>query len=224
MKKEHSYNSFNGDLVLVKENKLVTTSLIVAKVFNKRHADVLTMIKNLDVEKNFFDLNFKMSSYLDSTGRSLLMYKITFKGFILLSMGLTGKDKIPLKLQIIESFEVQQNKLKSYLENYMIDDEGNVVNGFVYIIKDYSGGYYKIGKTIDLERRLMQLRTGNIDIEIICSLQDINYGLIETKLHRENEDKLIYGEWFDIEDRLEDIIQEYGFVYHLCNKEEMYER
>jgi phage anti-repressor protein len=149
--------------------------------------------------------------------KRLIEYTITNEVAKILLVSENTEKSIELLKYLIDREKEYKDLLAKFKDYY--SSNGELIEGFVYIIKDYSNGYYKIGKTIDLERRLMQLRTGNVNIEIVCSLQDINYGLIETKLHRENEDRLIYGEWFDIEDRLEDIINEYGFVYHLCNKE-----
>jgi phage regulator Rha-like protein len=36
----------------------VTTSLLVARTFGKRHADVLRAIDNLDCSRDFFERNF----------------------------------------------------------------------------------------------------------------------------------------------------------------------
>ena len=97
--------------------------------------------------------------------------------------------------------------------NYNNGDIDN--NGFVYIIKDNSNSYYKIGKTVDLSRRLQQLRCGNANIEMYYYLQSPYYGRIETLLHRENEDVCIQGEWFDIEDRVQNIKEKYNFQLFL---------
>ena len=56
MKKEHSYNGFNENLVKIEGDKIYTTSLDVARVFDKRHDNVIQAIKNLDVKKNSLTL------------------------------------------------------------------------------------------------------------------------------------------------------------------------
>ncbi len=59
--------------VFVKEGKAITTSLKVAEVFKKNHRDVLRKIENLDCSREFTERNFTLSSYIDTTGRSLPM-------------------------------------------------------------------------------------------------------------------------------------------------------
>ena len=44
------------------------SSLDVAKVFDKRHANVIRDIENLDCSKEFNALNFEVVSYKDSKG------------------------------------------------------------------------------------------------------------------------------------------------------------
>ena len=66
-----------------------TTSLEVAKFFDKPHKNVVRDIRNLiaNCPKKFTGLNFELSSYLDNTGRSLPMFIIFKDGFTLLVMG-----------------------------------------------------------------------------------------------------------------------------------------
>lgn len=80
-----------AELVFNHENKPVTTSLIVAQAFEKRHDNVLQAIQTLGCPKSFTALNFQASDYTDSTGRKLPMYIVTRKGFALLGMGFTGE-------------------------------------------------------------------------------------------------------------------------------------
>ena len=82
------------------DGRPATTSLEVAKFFDKRHDDVLKSIRNLrpNCPEEFTALNFEVSNYLDQTGRSLPMYIIFRDGFTLLAMGYTGPEAIRFKL------------------------------------------------------------------------------------------------------------------------------
>lgn len=90
-----------------------TTSLEVAKFFDKRHDDVLKSIRNLlpNCPEEFTARNFAVSNYMDNTGRSLAMYIIHRDGFMLLVMGYTGKRALALKLAYIEAFNRMEAEL-----------------------------------------------------------------------------------------------------------------
>jgi hypothetical protein len=60
-----------------------------------------------------------------------------------------------------------------------------------YLMTDASG-YFKIGKTTDVEKRLNTFRTGNPTIRL---LHIINNN-VETELHRTYRSKRFIGEWF----------------------------
>jgi Rha family phage regulatory protein len=65
--------------------------LKIAEVYGKRHDNVLNKIKTLECSKEFTGLNFKVSEYEDPTGRKLPMYELTRTGWMMLTMGFTGK-------------------------------------------------------------------------------------------------------------------------------------
>lgn len=90
------------------EGKPLTSSKNVAEVFGKEHKNVLRDIQNLDCSEEFARLNFELSSYIDSTGRSLPMYLMTQDGWAYLVMGFTG----PKAGQFKESYIKKFNDLK----------------------------------------------------------------------------------------------------------------
>ena len=49
----------SAELVTILDGKLTTTSLIVAKRFNKRHADVLRALENLECPQGFCHFDAK---------------------------------------------------------------------------------------------------------------------------------------------------------------------
>ncbi|MFV1457742.1 Rha family transcriptional regulator, partial [Bacillus mycoides] len=53
-------------LVFLEGNELVTDSLTVAGVFNKRHADVLKSIETLSCSEDFSKRNFSLTEYKDA--------------------------------------------------------------------------------------------------------------------------------------------------------------
>ena len=94
-----------------RDSNPVTSSLNVAEVFNKRHADVLRSIENLDCSVDFTERNFALSDYIDSTGRALPMAYMTKNGFSFLVMGFTGKKAAQFKEMYIARFDAMERKL-----------------------------------------------------------------------------------------------------------------
>ncbi len=94
------------------EEKLITTSLKVAEVFEKEHARVLRDIRELSCSEDFRNGNFAESSYINSQNKKQPMYQITKDGFVLLVMGYTGEKAMKFKEDYIKAFNVMENELK----------------------------------------------------------------------------------------------------------------
>ena len=132
-------NQFN---IQVTKDTATVDSLTVAKVFEKRHknvlADIETIIKTVTSEKltglNFSRLNekyedihisknklkqyFIKSEYIDSKGRTYPIYLLTEKGFNLLAMGYNGKKFIAYKMALLDEFERIKKELTNYRQQY----------------------------------------------------------------------------------------------------------
>ena len=80
-----------------KDGKPVTTSLIIANRFGKRHQHVLRDVENLECSEKFGQSNFGQSSYINLQNKKQPMYLITRDGFTLLAMGFTGKKAMQWK-------------------------------------------------------------------------------------------------------------------------------
>ena len=104
------------DLVSVRNNQVVTSSLQVAKIFGKDHADVLKSIRKLDCSPNFIAGNFTSYHYFSKLNknvtRKLPMYYMTRDGFTFLVMGFTGKIAAQFKEAYIEAFNEMERKLR----------------------------------------------------------------------------------------------------------------
>ncbi|UMT23045.1 transcriptional regulator [Escherichia coli] len=97
--------------VTIENGRAITTSIAVAEYFGKRHDNVIQKIKLLDCSAEFAALNFKVSEYIDSTGRKLPMYQITKNGFVFLVMGFTGKKAAAFKEAYIAEFDRMEAEL-----------------------------------------------------------------------------------------------------------------
>ena len=83
---------------------ILTSSLLVAEKFGKKHFHVTDAIKNiLSSHENSCQL-YVSTTHTDVSGKSNPMYVMNRDGFTLLAMGFTGKKALNFKLQYIEAF------------------------------------------------------------------------------------------------------------------------
>lgn len=108
-----------NNLVEIRHQQVVTSSLKVAEVFGKRHDNVMRDIENvIKGLLNFEDTNPTELFYLDSytneqNGQQYLQYLMNRDGLSLLVMGFTGKKALEWKLKYIEAFNQMEEKLKT---------------------------------------------------------------------------------------------------------------
>lgn len=100
------------ELVYVKNDEAVCSSLEVAERFNKKHKNVLRAIENLleGLPKNEPTPElFRKSSYIEEqNGQRYPLYYMNRDGFSLLVMGFTGKRALEWKLQYIKAFNTME--------------------------------------------------------------------------------------------------------------------
>lgn len=103
-----------SDLVVMKDQQAVTTSLQVAETFGKQHKHVLEAIDELmmGVAENSADL-FYEDTYIHPQNKQKYRQIIMNRdGFTLLAMGFTGKSAIQFKLQYIRAFNQMEEHIK----------------------------------------------------------------------------------------------------------------
>jgi anti-repressor protein len=108
----------------------VTTSLIVAEVFEKNHADVLRDIRNLHCSEDFRLRNFAecLNVIELPVGSSRQpYYEMTKDGFSFLVMGYTGEKAANFKEKFIAEFNKRDALLKN--EDYIINRAMEVLAG-----------------------------------------------------------------------------------------------
>ena len=103
-----------NNLVYLKNDEAVCSSLDVAEKFEKRHADVIRAIENL--QKNDSTQNcvrcFKKTNYKDAKGEMRPMYLMNRDGFTFLVMGFTGKKANEWKWNYIHAFNSMESILR----------------------------------------------------------------------------------------------------------------
>ena len=91
-----------NELVYLKNDEAVCSSLLVAEKFEKRHADVMRAIDNLvenDSTQNCVQC-FKRGTYKDSTGKSNKMYVMNRDGFTFLVMRFTNDHHVAIDISV----------------------------------------------------------------------------------------------------------------------------
>ena len=102
-----------NELINIKNDEAVTTSLEVAEVFRKQHTKVIRAIENLleGIPKNGDTPKmFQKAWYIHpQNNQKYSVYYMNRDGFSLLVMGFTGKKALEWKLKYIEAFNQMEN-------------------------------------------------------------------------------------------------------------------
>ncbi|WP_257875394.1 Rha family transcriptional regulator [Helicobacter sp. 12S02232-10] len=135
----------------VVDTAIYTTSLDIAKVFKKRHDNIIAQIRALP-QDNFTALNFK-ETYRETKIRGFdkiagkirkdKYYNITRDGFSLLVMGFTGIKAYQWKIAFINAFNQMENALREQSKsNQSIKDFCKGIQEeydlFYYLVKHHS--------------------------------------------------------------------------------------
>ncbi|EAH8302676.1 phage antirepressor Ant [Campylobacter coli] len=97
------------------KNQVFINSLDLAKVFKKRHDNIIQTIENLPQDE-FKTLNFEISSSIRKNGlfeKDTKFYKLTRDGFSLLVMGFTGEKAYKWKVEFIKAFNEMEKRLRN---------------------------------------------------------------------------------------------------------------
>jgi Rha family phage regulatory protein len=112
----------NANLVIVQDNKALTTSLKVAEVFEKRHDHVLRDIKKLIVETNAIKdaPNFGEMFYEDTYKRQKIAYTLNRDAFVLLVMRYSGEKALKFQINYINAFNAMEKYINETLKSQSI--------------------------------------------------------------------------------------------------------
>lgn len=123
-----------NDIVVIRNDIVVTDSRTVATFFDKEHRNVTRDIENIITDLKAVDTEespsnqhtlknerisqfFIKDKYVDDGGRNRKMYWLTEDGFNLLAMGFTGRKALKFKLAFLAEF----NRLRDSLKNIHAD-------------------------------------------------------------------------------------------------------
>jgi len=111
--------SASAPAVSIVNQQVITSSLEVARVFEKRHDNIVRAIANLAVQcdDDFRRLNFQetvVERENPSGGAPIKSpaYNLTRDGFTLLAMGFTGKQALQFKLAYIAQFNAMEQSIQ----------------------------------------------------------------------------------------------------------------
>jgi len=140
------------DLITLNKNQITTnssgeptvTSLVVAELFGRRHADVLRSIRQaIDIAGDLLNQELCSVEYIDPTGRKLPAYEMTETGFQAVATGLTGVEAtklrvaVALDLKCASQQEQQRGNTNMRFNEYGYDIPYSYSDALVY--GDYSG-------------------------------------------------------------------------------------
>lgn len=103
-----------NELVQLRNDEAVCSSLEIAENFSKRHSDVLEKIERIisnEPTENSVRC-FRKSSYLDEQGKSRPMFLMNRDGFSFIVMGFTGRKADEWKWKYIEAFNTMEKMLR----------------------------------------------------------------------------------------------------------------
>lgn len=120
----------SSDLVIIQNDKAVTTSIIIADIFQKAHNKVLRDIRELKCSSEFKKNNFFESSYKNLQNRTMPMYIITVSGFFMLVTGYAGKEANRLKELFITEFDRTVQKLDSQKKQMLLEHQDSTLLSF----------------------------------------------------------------------------------------------
>lgn len=103
------------ELVIMKNQQAVTTSLQVAEGFEKQHKNVIQAIEEkIQSAENsaHYKTMFSEGVYKDSRNRDQKIYYMNRDGFTFIAMGFTGSKADEFKLKYIQAFNNMENHIK----------------------------------------------------------------------------------------------------------------
>lgn len=108
-----------GMFVSKKDEEVRVSSRYIAKIFNKEHRSTLRAIDNIvksdGLSKEFTKHNFVLSAYKSKDGRMCKEYCLTRDGFVMVTMGFTGKEAMRFKEWYINKFNEMEKHLSSLI-------------------------------------------------------------------------------------------------------------
>ena len=148
------------NLVIMKNQQAVTSSLQVAETFEKNHQHVLRDLDNLkEGVQKWTDL-FYEDEYVHpqnkQTYRQIIMNR---DGFTLLAMGFTGSKALQFKLKYIEAFNEMENHIKQQLDTSNLSPELQMFNGLFKALANQEMATKQLETKVDSISEIVRMDT-----------------------------------------------------------------
>lgn len=144
-------------LVIMHDEKVVTTSLKVAEIFEKEHRDVMKSIRNLTAQNFAVKKMFVEESYLNSRNQQQPMFYMNRDGFTLLAMGFTGSKAMEFKLKYIEAFNKMEKQIKEETKFRLPTNLNEMSTMFYSVMKDQDKKIEEQGEKVNFLMNLSGL-------------------------------------------------------------------
>ena len=145
------------ELVIMHDEKVVTTSLKVAEIFEKEHRDVMKSIRNLTAQNFAVKKMFVEESYLNSRNQQQPMFYMNRDGFTLLAVGFTGSKAMEFKLKYIEAFNQMEKKIKEETKFRLPTNLNEMSTMFYSVMKDQDKKIEEQGEKVNFLMNLSGL-------------------------------------------------------------------
>ena len=151
-----------NNLVIMKDQQAVTSSLQVAEAFEKQHKDVLeaidTKIQSAENSAHYQNM-FAEGEYKDSRGRKQRLYYMNRDGFSFIAFGFTGKRADAFKLKYIEAFNQMENHIKQQLDTSTLSPELQFMNSVVQSLAKQEIDTKRVENKVDNITDIISLNT-----------------------------------------------------------------
>lgn len=154
------------NLVIMHNRQAVTTSLQVAKSFEKQHKNVLQSIQNLAAENSATRNMFVEGTYVNR-GKEYPMVYMNRDGFSLLAMGFTGAKALQFKLAYIEAFNEMEDNLRQHPQPLTLPEQIQIIaQGYDGLAKDVEDIKNRMGLPGNMAHTFSKRRNAKV-IEIL---------------------------------------------------------
>lgn len=147
------------NLVIMKNQQVVTTSLQVAETFEKQHGHILRDIDSLKKDVSNFGEMFLEGNEPDSYGRDRKVFYMSRDGFTLLAMGFTGSKALQFKLKYIEAFNEMENHIKQQLDTSNLSPELQMFNGLFKALANQEMATKQLETKVDSISEIVRMDT-----------------------------------------------------------------
>lgn len=193
------------DLVTLHNKQAVTTSLVLAEAFEKKHKHVLDAISSkISTAENsaLYKNMFAEATYTASNGKQNKMYYMNRDGFTFIAMGFTGKKADEFKLKYIEAFNQMERQITHKQDSYAIDDPVERAERWIEEQKQYQIKLNRMSKQLEIDKPKTEYFDRCMKSKGLTTTTKIakEYGMTGIKLNQFlNDKKIIYkrgNKWY----------------------------